>query len=93
MNQISSLIEGGDSLRPSTERLLEKGKVMAFGTRLVYVGPSLEEADYNALESLRKLRLSLEYLIISGKDLESGSGNRTRGSRKYQMKDSGYAVI
>jgi len=93
MNQISSLIEGEGSMRPSAQRLLEKGKVMAFGTRLVYVGPSLEDADYNALETLRKRRLSLEYLIISGKDLESGSYNKARGSRKYQMKDSGYAVI
>jgi hypothetical protein len=92
MDQIS-LIDREGSLRPSTERLLEKGKVLAFGTRLVYVGPSLEDADYNALETLKKRRLSLEYLIISEKDLESGSGNRTRDSRKYQMKDSGYAVI
>jgi uncharacterized protein (DUF58 family) len=93
MNQISSLTEGEDSLRPSVQRLLEKGKVLAFGTRLVYVGPSLEDADYNALETLRKRRLSLEYLIISEKNLESDSDNRARGSRKYQMKDSGYAVI
>jgi len=93
MNQISSLIEGEGSPRPSVQRLLEKGKVMAFGTRLVYVGPSLEDADFNALETLRKRRLSLEYLIISEKNLESGSVNKARGSRKYQMKDSGYAVI
>ena len=93
MDQNSFLVDRGDSLRPSAERLLEKGKVLAFGTRLVYVGPSLEDADYNALETLKKRRLSLEYLIISEKKLESGSDNKTRGSRKYQMKDSGYAVI
>jgi uncharacterized protein (DUF58 family) len=93
MNQISSLIESEGSPRPSVQRLLEKGRVLAFGTRLVYVGPSLEDADYNALETLRKRRLSLEYLIISEKNLESGSDNRARGSRKHQMKDSGYAVI
>jgi uncharacterized protein (DUF58 family) len=89
----TSLIDRKDSLRPSAERLLEKGKVLAFGTRLVYVGPSLEDTDYNALETLRKRRLSLEYLIISEKKLESGSDNKSRGSRKHQMKDSGYAVI
>jgi hypothetical protein len=86
-------MDQGPILRSSVERLLEKGKVMAFGTRVVYVGPFLEDADYNALETLRKRRLSLEYLIISGKNLESGANNKAWNSRKRQMKDSGYAII
>jgi uncharacterized protein (DUF58 family) len=93
MDRTSSHVERERSLRQSTERLLEKGKALAFGTRLVYAGPSLEEADYNALETLRKRRLSLEYLIINEKSLESGAGNKARGSRKYQMKDMGYAIL
>ena len=82
------------TLRSSTERLLEKGKTLAFGTRLVYVGPALPEADYHALETLRKRRLSLEYLIIDERNLEDTHGKRTKdGSRKYQIKESGYAIL
>ena len=75
------------ALRPCTERLLEKGKTLPFGTRLVYAGPSLEEADYNALETLKKRRLSLEYLVINEKNLDYSSGAR------HQIKDSGYAIL
>jgi hypothetical protein len=72
---------------------LEKGKTLPFGTRLVYVGPLLEEADYNALETLKRRRLTLEYLIINEKYLGYETKAVRNHSRKYQMKDAGYAIL
>jgi len=84
-------------LRPSTERLLEKGKTLSFGTRLIYTGPILPEADYHALETLRKRRLSLEYILINEKNVEhildGNYGAHRNATRVYQMKEMGYAII
>jgi hypothetical protein len=67
---------------------LEKGKALSFGTRLFYLGPVLPDEDYNALESLKRRRLSLEYLIIDEKNLGFHPG-----SGKYQMKERGYDLL
>ena len=87
-------VDAKPSLRPSTVELLEKGKSLAFGTRLVYLGPAPGEADYEALETLTKRRLSIEYLVIDEKNLEFYYDKKTKGaSRKYQIKEWGYAII
>jgi len=75
-------------LRESTERLLDLGKILPFGTRLIYIGPSLEEENYNALESLKRRRLSLEYLVIDEKNL-----GFLRFSHRYQIKETGYDLL
>ena len=75
-----------DTLRASTRRLLEKGKALSFGTRIVYAGPDLPEGDFNALETLRRRRLSLEYLVINEKKLAPRPGIR-------QIKERGYEII
>jgi len=89
---------GLPALRHSTERLLEKGKTLPFGTRLVYTGPVLGDEDYQALDTLRRRRLTLEYFIIDEKALgnEFNRGSR-RASRnavpKYQIKERGYEIL
>ena len=86
-------------LRPSTERLLERGKALSFGTRLIYAGPNPAVEDFLALETLKKRRLSLEFLIIDERNLgsEGGKGNSFRESRgkipKYQIKEMGYEIV
>ena len=76
------------ALRSSTLRLLEKGKTLSFGTRLMYAGPALPDKDYDALESLKRRRLSLEYLIIDEKNL--GVFHRMG---KYQIREWGYGIL
>jgi uncharacterized protein (DUF58 family) len=82
-------------LRPSAQRLLEKGKTLPFGTRLVYAGPALDEQDYHALETLKRRRLSLEFLVIDENDLGPNlpPGVRKNSSPKYQMKDTGFEIL
>jgi hypothetical protein len=75
-------------LRSSTLRLLEKGKTLSFGTRLIYAGPVLPDEDYNALESLKRRRLSLEYLVIDERYL-----GVLHGSLRYQIKERGYDLL
>jgi len=70
----------------SVERLLKDGKTLPFGTRLFYVGPSLEDRHYRTLESLKRSRISLEYLLIDEKTLPSRGGH-------YQIKERGYEII
>lgn len=70
----------------SVQRLLVDGKTLPFGTRLVYVGPSLESAHYRLLEGLKKSRVSLEYLLIDEKSLSRRPGH-------YQIKERGYEII
>ena len=78
-------------LMQSTARLLDKGKTLPFGTRLIYTGPSLREADYNALQTLRRRRLTLEFLVIDEKNL--GFRVLRHSAPKYQMKERGYEIL
>ena len=75
--------------RPSVNRLPEKAKALPFGSRLIYVGPALDDADYDTLESLKKRRLSLEYLIIDEKRI----GPRRRKTPRYQIKEWGNEIL
>jgi uncharacterized protein (DUF58 family) len=72
----------------SVLRMLDEGKFLPFGTRLVYAGPGLGEEDYRALESLRRYHLTLEYLVIDERAVEGGPF-----SRRYQIKESGYEIL
>jgi uncharacterized protein (DUF58 family) len=70
--------------------LLERGKYLPYGTRLLYVGPDLGDEAYRGLNTLKRYHLSLEYLIIDEKTVTSlVPGN----SRRYQIKESGYEVV
>jgi uncharacterized protein (DUF58 family) len=74
----------------SARLLLDRGKQLPFGTRLVYCGPDLSGEDYIALNSLKRYRISLEYLVIDEKRLtRTVPGN----SPRYQMKEGGYDII
>jgi uncharacterized protein (DUF58 family) len=77
-------------LRGSALRMLEEGKFLPFGTRLVYAGPGLTEEDYRALESLRRYHLTLEYLVIDEHALREAAGLL---SRLYQIKERGYEIL
>lgn len=78
------------ALRGSARLLLDRGKQLPFGTRLVYCGPDLSGEDYTALNSLKRYRVSLEYLVIDEKRLaRTVPGN----SPRYQMKEGGYDII
>jgi hypothetical protein len=78
------------ALTASALRMREEGKFLPFGTRLVYAGPGLTEGDYRALESLRRYRLTLEYLIIDEHTLGEAPGFL---SRRYQIKERGYEIL
>jgi hypothetical protein len=77
-------------LRKSTLCMLEQGKYLAYGTRLLYAGPDLGDEDYIRLNSLKSYHLSLEYLIIDEHTLQAAvPGN----SKRYQMKEAGYEIL
>ncbi|AEF80252.1 DUF58 domain-containing protein [Leadbettera azotonutricia] len=78
------------TLRGSTARMLDEGKFLPFGTRLVYAGSGLEESDYQALGSLRRYHLTLEYLCLDEKALPPPG---ERGFNQYQMKEAGYEIL
>jgi uncharacterized protein (DUF58 family) len=70
--------------------MLAQGKSLPYGTRLVYAGPELTGGDYQALNSLKRCHLTLEYLVIDERTLPALTpGN----SRRYQMRESGYEII
>jgi uncharacterized protein (DUF58 family) len=70
--------------------MLDRGKYMPYGTRLVYAGPELTNEEYVALSGLKRYHLSLEYLVIDERTLPAlAPGN----SRRYQMKEGGYEII
>jgi len=70
--------------------MLDQGKRLPYGTRLVYAGPNLTDEEYITLNSLKKQHISLEYLIIDERTMPSiVPGN----SPRYQMKESGYEII
>ncbi|GHU15378.1 hypothetical protein FACS1894163_01850 [Spirochaetia bacterium] len=77
-------------LRGSARLMLDRGKFLPYGTRLVYTGPDFSDEEYIALNSLKRHHLSLEYLIIDERHLAATvPGN----SPRYQMKEGGYEII
>jgi uncharacterized protein (DUF58 family) len=72
--------------RGSISRLLEAGKTLPFGTRVVYTGPSLDNDEWRILEGMRGSHLSLEYLMIDAQSL-------ARLPRCYQIKEWGYEIL
>jgi uncharacterized protein (DUF58 family) len=81
-------VESGAS--PAAAALLERGKYLPYGTRLLYVGPDLGDEAYRGLNALKRYHLSLEYLIIDEKTMPPlVPGN----SRRYQIKESGYEIV
>jgi hypothetical protein len=78
------------ALRGSSRAMLDQGKRLPYGTRLVYAGPELPEEDYIALNTLRAYHLSLEYLALDERRLSpQAPGNTPR----YQMREGGYDII
>jgi hypothetical protein len=81
---------GAANLRGSTRALLNQGKGLPYGTRLVYTGPELPEEDYIALIALRAWHVSLEYLVLDERRLGPlGPG----GAARYQMREGGYEIL
>jgi hypothetical protein len=82
--------ESTQKFHNSAERMLEAGKFLSYGTRLIYTGPNLSDEDYIAVNSLKTYRLSLEFLVIDEQVLSPlVPGN----SRRYQIKERGYEII
>ncbi|MDR3160421.1 MAG: DUF58 domain-containing protein [Spirochaetaceae bacterium] len=82
--------ETGGGLRGSVRSLLDQGKRLPYGARLVYAGPELVEEDYAALNVLRASHISLEYLVLDEKRL----GPRAPGNApRYQMREGGYEIL
>jgi len=76
--------------RSSALAMLEQGKYLSYGTRLLYAGPDLGDEAYIILNSLKRYHLSLDYLIIDEHSMPSlVPGN----SRRYKMKESGREII
>jgi uncharacterized protein (DUF58 family) len=77
-------------LRGSVRALLDQGKRLPYGARLVYTGPELQEEDYAALNVLRSGHVSLEYVVLDEKRL----GRRAPGNApRYQMREGGYEIL
>jgi uncharacterized protein (DUF58 family) len=82
--------EPGNPFRGSARVMLDQGKYLPYGTRLIYTGSDFSDEIYISLNSLKRYHLSLEYLIIDEKSLPwQVPGN----SRRYQMKEGGYEII
>jgi hypothetical protein len=70
--------------------MLEQGKRLSYGTRYVYAGPDLGDEAYANLDSLKKQRLTLEYVIIDERAMPAlVPGN----SRRFQMKERGREIV
>jgi hypothetical protein len=81
---------GAANPRGSTRSLLDQGKGLPYGTRLIYAGPELPEEDYIALITLRAWHVSLEYLVLDERRLGPlGPG----GAARYQMREGGYDIL
>jgi uncharacterized protein (DUF58 family) len=82
--------EANPALRGSTRSLLDQGKRLPYGARLIYTGPELPEGDYAALNVLRASHVSLEYLVLDERRL----GRRAPGNApRYQMREGGYEIL
>ncbi|MDR1900684.1 MAG: DUF58 domain-containing protein [Treponema sp.] len=87
----STYTEGAaHKLHNSAERMLEAGKFLPYGTRLIYTGSKLSNEDYILINSLKTYRFSLEFFIIDEQVLSPlVPGN----SPLYQIKEQGYEII
>jgi uncharacterized protein (DUF58 family) len=86
----SSTAADPSALRGSSRAMLDQGKRLSYGTRLVYAGPELPGEDYIALNTLRSYHLSLEYLALDERRLSpQAPGNAPR----YQMREGGYDIL
>jgi uncharacterized protein (DUF58 family) len=82
--------EAGGGLRGSTRSLLDQGKLLPYGARLIYTGPELPDEDYTVLTALGAWHVSLEYLILD----ERRRSRRAPGNAiRYQMKEGGYEIL
>jgi uncharacterized protein (DUF58 family) len=77
-------------LRGSTRSLLDQGKQLPYGTRLVYAGPDLPGEDYIILNSLRAYHVSLEFLVLDERRLSPLTPGKLP---RYQMREGGYDII
>jgi hypothetical protein len=85
-----NLPDGEENIRTSARVMLDQGKYLSYGTRFFYTGPDLGDEAYISLDSLKRYRLSLEYLIIDDRSMPSlVPGN----SRRYQMKENGNEIV
>jgi len=76
--------------RGGAQAMLEQGKYLSYGTRLLYIGPDLGDEAYIRLNSLKNYHLSLEYLIIDERAMPAlVPGN----SRRHKMKEEGREII
>jgi hypothetical protein len=79
-----------DGASRAAAALLERGKYLPYGTRLLYVGPDLGDEAYRGLNALKRYHLSLEYFVIDEKAVPPRApGN----ARRCQIKESGYEVV
>jgi uncharacterized protein (DUF58 family) len=86
--QPSGPAEGGAG--SAAGELLRQARTLRYGTRVLYVGPNLEEEAYRSLNTLRRCRLSLEYFVID----EAALGPFAPGhARRYQITETGYAIL
>jgi uncharacterized protein (DUF58 family) len=89
-NEVAETMPQTPALRGSTRSLLDQGKQLPYGTRLLYTGPELPDEDYIALNTLRAYHVSLEYLVLDERRLSpTAPGNAPR----YQMREGGYDII
>jgi uncharacterized protein (DUF58 family) len=72
--------------RGSITALLEKTKTLPFGTRLIYVGPALNNDEVRLIEGMRKSYISMEYLMIDETTLPFAK-------HWYQIKERGYEIL
>jgi hypothetical protein len=78
------------TIKGSAQVLLEYGKRLPYGTRLIYAGPDLGDESYISLNMLKRQRITLEYVVI---DERSVFPLVPGGSRRYAMQESGYDLI
>ncbi|GHV69675.1 hypothetical protein AGMMS49928_12950 [Spirochaetia bacterium] len=70
--------------------LLDRGKFLPYGTRLVYAGPELTDEEYMLLNNLKHWHLTLEFIII---DERARPPLAPGNFRRYQMKEAGYEIL
>jgi hypothetical protein len=81
---------GDTAMSGAASVLLERGKFLPYGSRLVYAGPELQAGEYLILDSLKRRRVSVEYVVIDERRL---SARAPGNSRRRQMRESGYEIL
>ncbi|MDR0444186.1 MAG: DUF58 domain-containing protein [Treponema sp.] len=86
----ANTVSDDEGIPGSAGAMLDQGKRLSYGTRFFYAGPDLGDEAYISLNSLKRHRLSLEYLIIDDRAMPFlVPGN----SPRYQMRESGREII